>query len=236
MYQGKRRLLLACTCLCLAAASAQAQWAVVDIPATVQLVQEVLTARQQLLTLRSQLQQAQQVLESMSGARGMQQLLSGVNRNYLPATWNQLMALSQNSGGAYGSLSVNVQSIIGSNAVLSPQRLATLSPADQQQILAARQSSATRLAISESALVNASNRFGAIQSLINAMSSATDQKGILDLQARINAELGMLQNEQAKLQALSQGFQAQEAVVREQQREQAIAGQGSFASRFQPVP
>jgi len=236
MYQGKRRLLLICTYLCLAAASAQAQWAVVDIPATVQLVQEVLTARQQLLTLKSQLQQAQQVLESMSGARGMQQLLGGVNRNYLPATWNQLMALSQNSSGAYGSLSANVQSIIGSNAVLSPQRLATLSPADQQQILAARQSSATRLAISESALVNASNRFAAIQSLINAMSSATDQKGILDLQARINAELGMLQNEQAKLQALSQAFQAQEAVVREQQREQAIAGQGSFASRFQPVP
>jgi len=236
MYLGKRRLLLACTCLCLAAASAQAQWAVVDIPATVQLVQEVLTARQQLLTLRSQLQQAQQVLQSMSGARGMQQLLSGVNRNYLPTTWNQLMALSQNSGGPYGSLSVNVQSIIGSNAVLSPQRLATLSPADQQQILAARRSSATRLAISESALVNASNRFAAIQSLINAMSSATDQKGILDLQARINAELGMLQNEQAKLLALSQAFQAQEAAAGEQQREQAIAGQGNFASRFQPVP
>jgi type IV secretion system protein VirB5 len=166
----------------------------------------------------------------------MQQLLGGVNRNYLPTTWNQLMALSQNSGGAYGSLSVSVQSIIGSNAVLSPQRLAMLSPADQQQILAARQSSATRLAISQSALVNASNRFAAIQSLINAMSSATDQKGILDLQARINAELGMLQNEQAKLLALSQAFQAQEAVAGEQQREQAIAGQGSFASRFQPVP
>src|ERR1022692_440251 len=236
MYQGKRRLLPACTFLCLAAASARSQWAVVDVPATVQLVQEVLTARQQLLTLRSQLQQAQQVLESMSGARGMQQLLGGVNRNYLPTTWNQLMALSQNSGGAYGSLSVSVQSIIGSNAVLSPQRLAMLSPADQQQILAARQSSATRLAISQSALVNASNLFAAIQSLINAMSSATDQKGILDLQARINAELGMLQNEQAKLLALSQAFQAQEAVAGEQQREQAIAGQGSFASRFQPVP
>src|SRR5271166_5093113 len=122
MFQEKRRLLFACACLCLAAASAQAQWAVVDIPATVQLVQEVLTARQQLLTLESQLRQAQQALQSMSGARGMQQLLNGVNRNYLPTTWNQLMTLSQNSGGPYGSLSGNVQSIIGSNAVLSRQR------------------------------------------------------------------------------------------------------------------
>ena len=34
--------------------------------------------------------------------------------------------------------------------------------------------------------------------------SAGDQKGILDLQARISAELGMLQNEQTKLQVLAQ--------------------------------
>ena len=39
--------------------AARAQWAVVDVPATVQLIQEVLTARQQLLTLHSQLQQAE---------------------------------------------------------------------------------------------------------------------------------------------------------------------------------
>jgi len=78
--------------------------------------------------------------------------------------------------------------------------------------------------------------WGTIQTLINAMSSATDQKGVLDLQARINVELGMLQNEQAKLQALSQAFDAQEAVLRQQQREQAIAAQGNFAARFQPVP
>jgi hypothetical protein len=77
-----------------------------------------------------------------------------------------------------------------------------------------RQWSATRLAISQSALATASGRFSALQTLINAMSSATDQKGILDLQARINAELAMLQNEQTKLQALSQAFDAQEAVLR----------------------
>jgi len=216
--------------------AARAQWAVVDIPATAQLVQEVLTARQQLITLKSQLQQAQQALQSMSGARGMQQLLGSVNRNYLPTDWTQLSTLAQSSGGAYGSLSLNIQGIVGGNAVLSPQQLAALAPADQQQILAQRQWSATRLAISQSAVATASSRFAALQTLINAMSSATDQKGVLDLQARINVELGMLQNEQAKLQALSQAFDAQDAVLRQQQREHAIAAQGSFASRFQPVP
>ncbi|MGA2780145.1 MAG: type IV secretion system protein [Steroidobacteraceae bacterium] len=237
MFSRRIQLRSIFACLGLAVAPAvQAQWAVVDIPATVQLIQEVLTARQQLVTLKSQLQQAQQALQSMSGSRGMQQLLGTVNRNYLPTNWNQVSALAQGSGGAYGSLSVNIQSIAGSNAVLSPRQLAALAPAGQQQILAQRQWSATRLAISQSALATASSRFSALQTLINAMSSATDQKGILDLQARINAELGMLENEQAKLQALSQAFDAHEAVLRQQQREQAIAAQGSFAGRFQPVP
>jgi type IV secretion system protein VirB5 len=63
-----------------------------------------------------------------------------------------------------------------------------------------------------------------------------DQKASLDLQARISAELGMLQNEQTKLQALFQATQAQESALRQQARELAIAGQGSFATRFQPVP
>ncbi len=223
-------LALACT------PAAHAQWAVVDVPATAQLIQEVLTARQQLITLRSQLQQAEQALQSMSGPRGMQQLLGGISRNYLPTNWNQLSTLAQNPGGAYGSLSGNLQVLVGGNAVLSPQQLAALAPADQQQIGAQRQWAATRVAISQSALANASGRFATIQSLINAMSSATDQKGILDLQARINAELAMLQNEQTKIQVLSQAFGAQEAVLREQQVERSIAAQGNFMTRFQPVP
>jgi type IV secretion system protein VirB5 len=122
------------------------------------------------------------------------------------------------------------------NAVLSPQRLATLSPADQQQIQASRQWSAMQQALAHEALANSSNRFAAIQSLIAAISTAADQKAILDLQARISAELGMLQNEQTKNQVLYQATQAQESVMRQQALERVIQGQGSFATRFQPVP
>ena len=67
-----------------------------------------------------------------------------------------------------------------------------------------------------------------IQSLIAAISTAKDQKGILDLQARIGAELGMLQNEQTKLQVLAQASEAMAAVNAQQEREQAIVGQGQF--------
>jgi type IV secretion system protein VirB5 len=119
---------------------------------------------------------------------------------------------------------------------LSPQTLATLSPADQQQIAAARQWSAMQQALAHEALANSSGRFAALQSLIAAISTATDQKASLDLQARISAEVGMLQNEQTKLQVLNQATQAQESVLRQQALERAIEGQGRFETRFQPVP
>jgi type IV secretion system protein VirB5 len=120
--------------------------------------------------------------------------------------------------------------------VLSPQRLATLSPGAQQLIQDSRQWSAMQQALSNQALSNASNRFAAIQSLIAAIPSASDQKSILELQARISAELGMLQNEQTKLQSLYQSAQAQDHLLRQQAWEQIVDGHGRFSARFQPVP
>ena len=140
------------------------------------------------------------------------------------------------SSDLYASLSTDVQSAIAANAVLSPHRLATLSPSDQQLIQASRQWSAMQQALAHEALANSSSRFAAIQSLIAAISTAADQKAILDLQARISAELGMLQNEQTKTQVLYQATQAQESAIRQQALERVIEGQGSFDTRFQPSP
>ena len=230
------------TALCLAASitiapAARAQWAVVDAPALVQLIQQAKSQQQQLELAANQLQSTQQALQAMTGSRGMAGLLGGTNRNYLPASWTQVLNSSQGSGtGGYASLATDVKSAITANAVLSPQRLSTLSPADQQLIQASRQWSAVQQALAHEALANSSSRFAAIQTLIAAISTATDQKAILDLQARISAELGMLQNEQTKNQVLYQATQAQESVIRQQALERVIEGHGSFETRFQPAP
>jgi type IV secretion system protein VirB5 len=197
----------------------------------------VQTMSQQLETARAQLLSAQQSLQAMTGNRGMGGLLSGTQRNYLPSNWSQVTgALSRSGTNGYGGLSSDVQNAMTANAVLSPQRLATLAPADQQQILAARQWNAMQQALSHEALANTSSRFAAIQSLIAAMSTALDQKASLDLQTRISAELGMLQNEQTKLFVLSQATHAQESSLRQQALEQAIVEHGRFETRFQPIP
>jgi len=225
-----------CLALSLAAApAARAQWAVVDVGAINQLIQEVQTMSQQLITAEAQLQQAKNTLQSMSGGRGMQTLLSGTNRNYLPTSSGQLTSAMQGSG-SYPGLTLDVRNAVNANAVLTPTQLATLSPADQQQITAARQATALRQALAQEALANSSGRFAALQSLISAIGTATDQKGILDLQARITAELGMLQNEQTKLQVLSQAGDALTATNAQRNLELSIAEQGRFETRFQPAP
>src|SRR6267142_3471919 len=92
-------------------APARAQWAVIDVPAIVQLVQEVQTMQQQLATARNQLQSAQQALQAMTGDRGMDRLLGGVTRNYLPSNWTQVTNALQGQGmSGYAGLSADVQS------------------------------------------------------------------------------------------------------------------------------
>jgi type IV secretion system protein VirB5 len=213
--------------------TARAQWAVVDAPAIVQLIQEVEDLEQMISTARSQLDQAKQALSTMTGNRGMELLLSGTVRNYLPSTWSQVSTAAL---GGSGLLASDVQNNIATNAVLSPLRLSTLSSEAQQLVQASRQWGAMRQSISHQALANSSSRFSSLQTLITQIGSAGDQKATLDLQARINAELGMLQNEQTKLQVLNQATLAQQSILQQQAQELAIQGHGRFETRFQPVP
>lgn len=214
---------------------ARAQIAVIDVASLRQLLQQVQTLAQQLATARSQLAQAQSLYQSMTGSRGMQRLLSSANPNYLPTDWAQLTAAMQ-GGGTYAGLSGNVNAALGGNAVLSAAQLASLSGDEQTVITITRQSVALLQALAQQALSNASNRFGDIQQLGSAIGSAPDQKSILELQTTLGTEQGMLQNEQTKLQVLFEAAQSERWAASQHERELVIAGQGSFASRFEPSP
>jgi type IV secretion system protein VirB5 len=187
------------------------------------------------MAARAQLLQARAQLQAMTGGRGMQLLLSGTVRNYLPTDQAGFVAAAS-GGGTYGTLSADVQTAMRASAVLSRAQLAGLSSAGSQALAQWRQGIALSQAVSREALSNSSSRFDALQQLVNAIGTASDQKAALDLQARIAAEQGMLQNEQTKLQALYQGALAGRWAGEQRMREQLIAAHGSFAGRFQPVP
>lgn len=208
--------------------AARAQWAVVDVGAIARLIQQIATMREQLQTARNQLSQAQRAYDAVTGSRGMENLLRGTVRNYLPADWRELESAINQGVGAYQSLSSQVRSILDSNAVLTPQQLARLSPRDRAAVEAQRRVLATRQALTREALQNTSRRFSDLQELVDAIGAAEDPKAVMDLQARIAAEQAMLANEQGKLEVLYQISQAEEAAARQRRREQAIADIGSL--------
>lgn len=229
MSLRKVRCLLVCIVFSLGITPvAHAQWAVVDVGAIAQLVQQVSTMRDQLETTRDQLQQTRDTFDSMRGGRGMEQLLAGTARNYLPSDWQQLAAVLDQTSAGYGALAAELQGLINANAILTPQQIAVLSPAERSQLEAARRSAALLQALTREALFATSRRFDSLQQLIDAIPQAGDQKAILDLQARIQAEQGMLQNEATKLGVLYQAAQAEEWARKQRVREQAIASIGSL--------
>ena len=228
MFNMRRRLGAALVLAVALAPVAHAQFAVVDVGAITQLVQQVATLQKQLSTAQAQLTQANNEFAAKTGDRGMQNLLSGTQRNYLPSSWADLQSTSQGTSGSYGALSSSLQTLLTGNAVLTPQQVASLSPAQRAQLTTARQTAALSQMLSRTALANSSQRFAALQQLIAAIPTAKDQKGILDLQARIAAEQGMLQNEHSKLEVLDQVIQAEERTRQQQLHEQGVNDVGSF--------
>lgn len=238
MQMRKARLGLLFGSLLVIAPGAHAQFAVIDVASVAQLVSEVRTLEQQVVTARSQLLQAQEEFQAITGPRGMQQLLAGTVRNYLPRDWTTLqMALQGTSvAGGYSALGYDFTRALGANSILSAQQLAAIPPSESQSLQADRRSVALLQVLSRSALANSSARFDALQQLIDTIGSASDQKAILELQARIGAEAGMLQNEHTKVLDLYQGVQADRWANLQRTRELVVAGHGQFGSRFQPHP
>jgi type IV secretion system protein VirB5 len=230
-----RHAMLLLICYVALLPAAHAQFAVIDVASVAQLMSEVQTLQQELATARADLAQAQATYQSTVGGRGMERLLSGTQRNYLPTDWGSLQGALGTTGG-YSALSADINGLLGKNAILTPQQLSGLSPAVGQQLQVDRQTVAMLEAISHQALATTSMRFASLQQLIDAISRAGDQKASLDLHARIGAEQGMLQNEQTKLQTLYQSAQAEQWANDLQMRERIVAAHGDFAHRFRPTP
>lgn len=207
---------------------AQAQMAVVDAAAILRLREQIEFLQHQLETARGHLEQARQQYASMTGGRGMEQLLSSTVRNYLPPDWQALERALNGIEIGYSALSRQVAGLIDANAVLTPDQLARLSDQEREQLEAARRSAALLQATSRQALDATGERFAALQRLIDAIPAAEDQKAVLDLQARISAEQAMLQNEQTKLMVLHQAAKAEEAAHRQRAIELAISNIGSL--------
>ena len=207
---------------------ASAQMAVVDVRAIGQLIQQIRTMQQQLETARGQLREAQSTYQAMTGRRGMEQLLAGEVRNYLPPDWQSLASAIDATSVQYGALARDLEGLVRGNAVLTDVELDQLGPRPRTAIDADRRDVAVTQALSRQALAAAGARFDSLRGLIDAIPSATDPKAAMDLQARIAAEQAMLANEHTKLAALFETAEAQRLARVQQRREQALRDLGSL--------
>jgi len=155
----------------------------------------------QLVQMQNQFNQLKSTYDSMNGSRGMADLVNNpAARQYLPANYQDILSSGYGSWASIRSAS----KIMGiEDTTLSPT-----SDVAKAFESAARQASLNR-ATMEDGYNQASQRFDSIQVLLDKINAAPEQKDIADLQARIQAEQVMMQNENTKLAMLGQLAQAQ---------------------------
>jgi type IV secretion system protein VirB5 len=237
-----RRFLVAsilATAASLATPHAKAGIPVIDFAAVANLIQQIMYWQQQISAMQKQYDQLKeskdqltQTHNAMTGSRGMEQVLptSDLARNYLPPSYGELMHTLNGSSASYAGLASQVQSIMKANSILSGTQMQALSPELRQIVEQGRQSAALLNGMTQNAYQSTSQRFSALQLLIDRIASAQDPKAIQDLQARIQAEQNMLTNEQTKLQSLYQVAHSEELMRKQRAREQAASGIGSMRS------
>lgn len=181
------------------------------------LAQMVLTVEQ----LKSQLTQMRTLYNSTVGSRGLSGLINNpLLRSYLPSDVNSV--LSMVGTGASGDLAGLSRQILANNAVLTPDQISLLHGTNKSVLSKQRDEAASQSAAAQAAFKAASERFSSLQVLIDSIDGQTDPKAIQDLQARIQAEQVMMQNENAKLQALASASVAQKQLNEQRAREEAI--------------
>jgi len=211
---------------------AHAQWAVIDAANLQESIQEVISWGQQLQGMEQQYNQLVSTYASLTGPRGMQNLLpiSTAQRNYLPMNYTQLQSVMNGTSSSYPVLAVQVSSSVQTNAVLTPAQVSTLSPQAQSYLNQSRRSAATLAMLAQQTQSNASSNFSSQQGLISALGSTTDTKASADLAGRIQSEQLMTQTNQIKSDALYQTVQAQQLQNAQTARELSVQSLGTMAT------
>lgn len=198
--------------------SASAQIPVTDVASLTQQMQQVVSWGQQLQQMKAQIDQQKQMYASVSGSRGLGQLLNDPTlRSALPADWQQVYAAIQKGG--YSGLTDKAKAIRDSNAIYSCQGSAA---ADQQLCNRELNKVAQDKANAMVAYDAAGKRLDNIQALMAQIDNTTDAKAIGELQTRMQAEQAMIQNEQTKLIMFKMMADSEDKLIAQQKREQDL--------------
>ncbi|MGF6464243.1 type IV secretion system protein VirB5 [Stenotrophomonas sp. PvP086] len=149
-----------------------------------QMIQQMKKLNNQLAEAQKQSREAVAQTAAMTGTRGMERIVTEATRNN-----PELNKLSSE--------------IAKQAQLLSKQDLGSINSAYGDMVDKRGKNADAGMAASAQVFANANERFTNLQRLVNSIGTATDDKAIQDLQARIQAEQVMLQNEAIRAQAMN---------------------------------
>ena len=167
--------------------------------------------------MMSQIEQAKQQYESLTGSRGLGNIMNNpALRDYLPGDWQAVYDSVKNGG--YSGLSGTARTVYEQNKVFDS--CAHIVSSEQRTACEAR---AVKPAQDKGFALDAYNaaksRINQIDQLMAKINQTQDPKAIAELQGRIAAEQANIQNEQTKLQMYSMVAAAEDRLQQQRQRE-----------------
>lgn len=183
-------------------------------------VQEIAKLVEQIEQLKKQYEQMQQTYSSMTGSRGLGEVLNNpALKNYLPEDWRGVYD-SIKSGG-YSGLTGPAKAIRDSNRIFDV--CSSMTNPDAKRACEREEAKAAQdKAFSSSAYDKTKDRLKQIQDLMRMVSTTSDQKGALEAIGRLQAEQAMIQNEMTRIQLYKMLADSEERLIVQQQKELAV--------------
>ena len=233
---NKRLKVAAAACLVagtLGAGNARAQGIpVIDIA---NLIQTILQVLNDVTEIENQVQQITQLGDQLKSINGMRNLGNILNnpmlKNYVPAEAYTYLNAVNTSG--YSGLNATAKSLRDAGMVYNCMDLAGAARTTCQAALAQPYQQKGLL---QDAMKSAAGRLTQINSLMDQINGTSDQKAVLEIQARIGAENALLAHEVSQVQMLQGMADSEERIARSRERERQyqMLGRTGKVSDFLP--
>jgi len=188
---------------------------VIDIANLIQTIMQVLDDVTEIANQVEQIKALQGQLDSITGSRNLGNVFdSGALKNYVPANAYTVVNAIEASG--YTGLTNTAKSLRDAQMVYNCLDRAGASRTECQARLAQPYQQKGLL---QDAMKAASGRLDQIKSLMGQIDGTSDQKAVVEIQARIGAENAMLQHEMSQVQMLTGMADSEERIARARDRE-----------------
>ncbi len=188
---------------------------VIDVANLIQTVQQVMNDITAINNQVQQITQLQEQLRSISGIRNLGDVFNNpLLQNYVPAEAFTLLNAVNTSG--YSGLSGTAKALRDLHMVYNCLDRGGEDRTRCQALLAQPYQQKGML---QDAMKAATGRLGQIQSLMRQINATSDQKAVLEIQARIGAENALLNHEMSQIQMLQGMSDSEERIARSLDRE-----------------